>query len=212
MIPLTLRKIFLLLPFNPRHALYRFLKQATNKDLKTVLDAACGHGGNGIVTKYYNNKLSIVGFDIFLPYLHECKHTGAYDNLVLADLLHPPFAENSVDAVFFTEAIEHIEKVQAKKALRELEKLSKRLILTTPLGLVLRNENEISDGNIHQFHLSGWLPNEFEERGYSVWGRYPRSLGHLRFLLFLPPFCLLNLVHLPITKSFNIVALRVLDE
>ena len=148
----------------------------------------------------------------FLPYLHECRSSGAYDDLVLADVLHPPFIEKSVDAIYFTEAIEHIEKVQAKEGLRQLENISERLVITTPLGLALRSESEITDGNVHQFHVSGWLPLEFEERGYKVWGRFPRSLGRLRILLFFPPFSLLNLVRLPVGKSFNMVALKVLDE
>jgi methylase of polypeptide subunit release factors len=65
MTSLTIRKILLLIPFNPRDALYCFLNKTSNDDIKIILDAACGHGGNAIVTRYRNHKITIIGFDIF---------------------------------------------------------------------------------------------------------------------------------------------------
>jgi len=206
-----LRKIALLLPFNPRDILRRILVK--NLELLIVLDAACGHGGNAIVTRYRNPSVKIIGFDIFPPYVTECKALGVYDNLLVADVRSPPFREKSVDAVYFTETIEHLEKKDGKKALKELEGISRNVVLiTAPIGLALRHKEEIKDGNIYQLHLSGWVPSEFMKMGYKVWGRYPCFLKGLAILLFFPPFSVLNLFRLPLGESLNFVALKTFHE
>jgi ubiquinone/menaquinone biosynthesis C-methylase UbiE len=110
--PITLRKIVLLLPFNPRASLIRILIKSA-KNPRIVLDAACGHGGNGIVTRYLYPKSYIIGFDIFSPRILECKSLKVYDDLLIADVRFPPFSEKSVDVTYFTETIEHLEKEDA---------------------------------------------------------------------------------------------------
>lgn len=218
-IPFFLRRMVMRLPFNPRERLYRALYRTQESDKSVlVLDAACGHGGNALVTRFHNPKLVIVGFDIFPPYVHECREMAVYDHLLIADVRYPPFRDNSFVAAYFTGAIEHIEKIDATKALNELERISLRLIVTTPVGLYLRGEGEITDGNICQNHISGWIQSEFEKRGYLVWGIFPCFLSKLLvhpldlMLLHFLPFSFVNLIPLPVDKSLSMAALKVQHE
>jgi SAM-dependent methyltransferase len=207
MAPLSLRKIVLLMPFNPRHMIYKAL--TNNKPLKSFIDVACGHGGNGVVTRAYNKHAQIVGVDIFKPYIQECKKLNVYDDFVLADVRHLPIKEGAFDGLIFTDAIEHIEKKQATQALAYIEKVAANKIITTSNGLILRSEEEIHDHNDYQMHLSGWVPQEFVERGYDVWGRFPKYIASKNMLpILVTPFCIFNCLRLPFCISHNFVALR----
>jgi ubiquinone/menaquinone biosynthesis C-methylase UbiE len=170
-VPVLLRKIVLLLPFNPRASCARILMKSA-KNARIVLDVACGHGGNAIVTKYLYPKSYIIGFDIFRPRILECKSLKVYDDLLIADVRFPPFSEKSVDVTYFTETIEHLEKEDGFIALKNLERISRKAILiTTPkefgIGAI---EDVIKERNVFQLHRSKWLPSEFKRRGYLVWG------------------------------------------
>lgn len=207
-----LRKVALAVPFNPREYLMRSLGKSI-KTASIVLDATCGHGGNAITTKYRNKNVRIIGFDIFRPYVYECKSIRVYDELLVADVRHPPFRNKSVDVVYFTETIEHLKKEDGYKALKELERIARKAVLvTTPIGFHPRVKEEIKDGNVYQLHRSGWFPSEFRALGYEVWGRYPRFLRKLLIILNLPIFSFLNLAHLPCEKSTSIVALKIFHE
>lgn len=80
------------------------------------------------------------------------------------------FAEKSVDTIFILDVIEHLEKEEGKRLLKETEKIAKKqIVIFTPLGFV---ENKTADngkdawglnGAEWQMHRSGWLPEDFDD-------------------------------------------------
>jgi hypothetical protein len=95
-----------------------------------------------------------------------------------------PFTARSFDAVLCVEVIEHLDKADGWELIRRLEEIARRqVIVSTPWGFMPLEERE---DNPHLNHLSGWLPEEFEERGYSVYPfyypRYPTGSKHHQVL------------------------------
>jgi hypothetical protein len=138
--------------------------------------------------------------DISIIRLKECQALKVYDDLILADISHPPFKPETFDVIVFSEVIEHLEKADAYRALNELDALAiKQIIITTPKGCTKGPETDS-----YQTHKSGWEAAEFRAAGYSVWGRCMPSM-----LFFLPPFNLINYIHLKTTCASCLVAVKI---
>lgn len=79
------------------------------------------------------------------------------------------FLPKSFDTVFLLDIIEHLEKEEGKRLIRETEKLCRRqMVIFTPLGFIEQeHENETDawglSGALLQKHLSGWEPNDFDD-------------------------------------------------
>lgn len=72
--------------------------------------------------------------------------------------------------------IEHLEKIEAIKLLKKMEKIGrKKIIILTPNGFTNQDE---WDNNPYQVHKSGWSKKDFEKMGYRVFGM--RGLKWLR--------------------------------
>ena len=89
-----------------------------------ILDAGCG---TGIFTlDVLSRETTVIGLDISLPMLKRAgeKARRFYFHMILGDMLHLPFREESFDRVLSVTALEFIE--DAKSAFGELFRVTKR--------------------------------------------------------------------------------------
>jgi SAM-dependent methyltransferase len=94
---------------------------------------------------------------------------------VQGDVRYLPFADRSFDIVICLEVLEHLEKTDGEKLLKELERVAaKQLILSTPMG---KYQQGVFDGNPHQEHKHIWNPADMKEKGYKLKGAGLRNLG-----------------------------------
>lgn len=84
-----------------------------------------------------------------------------------ADVLRS-FPDKSVDTVFLLDVIEHLEKEEGARLLRDTERIARRqIVLFTPLGFMPQHCAGSTDGwglggAEVQEHLSGWSPDDFD--------------------------------------------------
>jgi SAM-dependent methyltransferase len=138
-------------------------------DIKSVLDVGCGRGMLGCLLRIYREPTRLIAVDIFRPYLDFVEKLGVYDSVLQLDLSKSklPFEEKEFDIVLCLEVIEHLKKEEGLRLLSDLERVSKRVIVSTP-G-VFFNQRPF-DGNVNQAHLSHYHVKDFEDRGYRVYG------------------------------------------
>ncbi len=130
---------------------------------RTILELGCGNGSILFQVGLFKNH-QITGIDIFKPYVDAMK--PYYTKCICANISHIEITE-VFDAVVCMDVIEHLPKQEGIDLLRKMERWAKFIVVTTPNGFW---HQDITDGNIHQAHLSGWTANELRERGYIVRG------------------------------------------
>lgn len=169
------------------HPFHEIFLRCVPKDVESVLDVGCGRGIVGALLKIYRKPQRIVGVDIFGPYLDFCKETGIYTQLIQHDLKLTPlaFGPSEFDLSVALEVLEHLPKPDGRNLLNELERVSKRVIVSTPNHHVHQSSY---DGDAHQQHLSRWTVTDFRKRGYSVIGVgdlmvFGRELPYLSYVL-----------------------------
>lgn len=168
MIPRSRSVLMKAFPHLYRQSLIR--KNVVGTNPRIMIDVGCGEGaiircfrelGGSTDTSY------IVGLDLFYPYLLRSK--AAYDDVMLCDIRRLPLRNECCDVALLIEVIEHLKKSDGTKLLDELEALCTGTILVaTHVGF--SGKSELEDQNPFQAHRSGWVPEEFEGRGYSVHG------------------------------------------
>ncbi|MEA1894780.1 MAG: class I SAM-dependent methyltransferase [Euryarchaeota archaeon] len=133
---------------------------------QSILDVGCGWGEPMEIMQLNKHKFYTVGVDIFKPYLKEAKKNKTHSEYVLCDIRNLPFKENTFETVLCTEVIEHLDKDDAMKLIKEMEKIAqKQVIITTPVGFW---QDAGKDGNPYQVHRSGFYPIEFKKLGYNT--------------------------------------------
>ena len=154
---------------------------------RTILDVGCGKGIVGALLRIYREPERTVGLDAFEPYLEFCRKSGSYDELIKHDLMEKslPFDSDEFDMATALEVIEHLPKAEGIRMLEELERVSRRVVVSTPNRFF---EQETYDDNRFQKHLSRWKVSDFVRRGYSVYGVgglmvFGRELGPLSYIL-----------------------------
>jgi len=136
-------------------------------DCDTILELGCGR----------NSPLLQVGLgpkthavDIWEPYVHLHQKQADYGKVWTADIMALQLGIKKYDAVVTTDVMEHLprEQVLAKDLFGAMERCArKRVIIFTPNGFI---ENDKTDGDPFQEHVSAWEPKDFIERGYTVHG------------------------------------------
>jgi hypothetical protein len=123
----------------------------------------------GALTKIYRGPQKLVGVDIFEPYLSFCRKLGIYNEVIKHDLrIFPyPFQKDEFDIAIALEIIEHLPKDDAIKMLSELERVARRVIISTPNIFF---GQRTYDANPFQRHLSRVSTQDFKVRGYRVFG------------------------------------------
>lgn len=78
------------------------------------------------------------------------------------------FQKKFFDIVTCFHVIEHLEKKEGLKLIKQIEKIArKQIIVATPVGF---QELHVYDNNPYQTHKSGWLPNDFKNKRFTVRG------------------------------------------
>ena len=163
-----LDKLKIIIPFS-----YMWILRCCIGNAKTILDLGCGDGSLMVVLSQ-GKKWKILGIDIFPGYIKIAKKRKIYHKLVLENINQAIKKlikrREKFDVVFFSQVIEHISKQEGEKILDSLDKLAKkRIIVGTPRGYMNQPENFL-DANPHQVHKSGWLDQDFMQRGYKIYG------------------------------------------
>lgn len=163
-------------------ALPRIL-DAIPEGARTLLDAGCGTGVVGALCRVYREPTRLVGIEIHEPYLARCRRMGFYDEYLHRSLeeLPLPFGEHEFDAATCIEVIEHLPRESGERLLDELERVARRVVVSTPNWFFQQDEY---DQNPHQRHRSAWSARDFKRRGYRVEGvGGMKILGrHVRYL------------------------------
>jgi ubiquinone/menaquinone biosynthesis C-methylase UbiE len=114
----------------------QFITSVASESLK-LLDCGCGLGENimDIERKLSNSKLMhLYGIDIHYPTILKCRsYVSAKVNILLANCLHIPIADNCIDIVLSNQVIEHIKDYNGY--LSEIARVLKPggfLIISTP--------------------------------------------------------------------------------
>ncbi|MEK6826418.1 MAG: methyltransferase domain-containing protein [Nanoarchaeota archaeon] len=140
----------------------------------TVLDLACGANSQ---LKWFKNEFYSIGVDIFEPSIQKSKELAIHNEYIMIDVseIRNKFNENSFDCVLALDLIEHLDKEQGFKLLKDMEGIaSKKTIIFTPNGYL--PQGEIA-GNPWHKHKSGWTVKDMQKNGYKVIG-----IGGWKFL------------------------------
>jgi ubiquinone/menaquinone biosynthesis C-methylase UbiE len=168
---------------------HSFLHEILNRipvEVDSLIDVGCGRGIIGALTRIYRHPSRLVGIDAFDEYLDFCARTNLYDELHKYDISkgNLPFRDREFDAGTCIEVIEHLQKGDGLKLLKELERVTRVVIISTPNKDI---SQKAYDDNPFQIHLSRWSPSDFTKRGYEV-----RGVGdllvfgrHMRYVSFL---------------------------
>lgn len=152
---------------------YIYTQQATERG-ESLLSLCCGIGFEleGLGTQ------DVTAVDIVPEYLEILKGKYPHVKTVLSDSLEylKKQKDNSVDVISIIDGIEHLEKVDGLALIRNMKRVAKKqILLFTPQGQsedgFLRNEPhhawDISAGDEHQIHRSGWTLAELKELGFT---------------------------------------------
>lgn len=114
-----------------------------------------------------------------MPYILKGKPASVHDFYVQGDVRRLPFKDKSFDCAVATEIIEHLIKEDALKMLGEMERVAKKLVLTTPNGFLPTYPGPLD--NPDEAHLSGWTVTELKELGFQVYGMSGlKTLWHIK--------------------------------
>jgi 2-polyprenyl-3-methyl-5-hydroxy-6-metoxy-1,4-benzoquinol methylase len=182
------------------------------KNIESMIDVGCGRGIVGAIVRIYRDPKRVVGVDVFKPYLDFCEKMGSYTELLQWDLrtLPLPFDDNEFDLAVALEVLEHMPKTKGLFLVKELERIAKRIIISTP---TIFFSQSLYDGNRFQKHISIWHYNEFKQKGYIV-----RGVGGLRLPAPRSKYCrkisyaLGRLTYLSPILSTSIIAIKSKDK
>ncbi|MDD2646406.1 MAG: methyltransferase domain-containing protein [Patescibacteria group bacterium] len=155
---------------------YQFkLKKEILDSCKTVLDLGCGEQSP---IKLFSDKLEYsLGIDNFVPYIERSKNSRIHSDYLISNVFDAcrKIKDKSFDCVVALDLIEHLDKTDGLKLIKEAERIAKkRVIIFTPNGFL---KQETFDGNTGQVHLSGYSVKEMRNMGYLVFG-----ISGLKFL------------------------------
>lgn len=134
---------------------------------KSVLDVGCGSDSPlGHIPHAFVSE----GIDAYKKSIDKSKKKGFHDRYRVGNILNLNkfYKKKSYDAVICLDVIEHIEKKDALKLVRDMEGIAaKKVIILTPNGFYHQHALE---GNPYQIHKSGWRAEDFSHIGYNVFG------------------------------------------
>jgi SAM-dependent methyltransferase len=145
-------------------------------DADSVLDVGCG-SGDFILSLVSTERVrigSLVGLDADAPSLQRARTLGIYSDVVRGDASRPPFRNHTFEVCLSTEVIEHLGKKEGWEFLSSLEAIARRrVVLSTPNGFIpylpLDADNHGGRNELLE-HRSGWSPEDFAGRSYSIEG------------------------------------------
>jgi hypothetical protein len=142
------------------------------QNVEVVLDLGPGICPQPLVKPYVH-----ICVDAHRPYLERVRKESAGDPKFV--LIHSPWEQaigmlpdKSVDSVFALDFIEHLEKADGLRMLREAERVARcQIVVYTPHGFFPQSYDDPAkpdrwgmDGGYWQTHRSGWSPEDFGDR------------------------------------------------
>jgi len=152
-----------------------------NLDGFTILDCACGRGSWCFFIRTQIEGIPYIeGFELFIPYIENLIKLNLYDRVYELDIRKVKGLEIKFDIILVMNVLEHLEKDEALKVLKDLEEMSQyRLIVSLPIGK--HTQGVGPDGNVFEIHRSTFQPKEMERYGYKIKCFY-RHTRILRFV------------------------------
>ncbi|MBN2525072.1 MAG: methyltransferase domain-containing protein [Deltaproteobacteria bacterium] len=140
---------------------------------RRVLDLGVGFGKNGFLVREYTDiwlwryrkeewETIIDGIEIYEPNINPCNQY-IYDDIFIGDIkiLLPSMGE--YDLIVMTDVLEHFEKKDAERVMKEIKAHSTEFFVTTPVRV---GNRVFKKGNVHESHISGeWNLAELEQFG-----------------------------------------------
>lgn len=136
------------------------------KEVETVVNFGCGKFNHFQKARYK----SILGVDVWAPYLKLCKDKYMTLRMDVRDL-KKHFIENSYDVCCAIDVIEHLAKEEAIAFIKDMKTVGrKRVLVFTPNGFVKQEDGHgWGKGNPeYQKHRCGFTQEELEELGFVV--------------------------------------------
>jgi 2-polyprenyl-3-methyl-5-hydroxy-6-metoxy-1,4-benzoquinol methylase len=99
---------------------------------ESILDCGCGTGSWGQMIHARYPYKTVVGVDLWQPYLYLCQSLASYSLLLHGTVSALPFRTNAFDLCLAVEVIEHLPLNQALTFIAEAKRTSQTIILTTP--------------------------------------------------------------------------------
>jgi len=153
--------------YNERHFLKK-LEMEIIPACRSVLDLGCGPASP---IRLFSAKLAYtLGVDDFVPSLEESRKKSIHTDYLKGDVLGAirKMEDRSFDCVLALDVIEHLEKIEGRELIKEIERVAgKKAIIYTPNGFL---KQKAIQGNDRQIHLSGWGSDEMKKLGYRIFG------------------------------------------
>jgi len=134
----------------------------------TAIDLGCGKDSP---LKFFSNELKYsLGVDSHMPSIASSMKSGIHSEYIASDILETcrKITDNSFDCALALDLIEHLEKEDGEKLLKEMARIAKkRIIIYTPNGFL---KQTVFEDNQAQKHLSGWSVKEMKKFGFKVYG------------------------------------------
>lgn len=137
------------------------------KGCKSVLDVGCGSNSP---IRFFSKNIYSEGMDIFLPSIEKSREKKIHNRYHQTNVLDigKKFKKDSFDCVVALDLIEHLEKSDGLRLIKEMENIARnKIIILTPNGFLPHEEY---DGNKYEAHKSGWNEKEMKDLGYKVTG------------------------------------------
>ncbi len=152
-------------PFFHHPFVFNFIPDLKNK---TILDAGCGKGIYGYLTRATRNLrgAKFYGMDLSPHHAAFARRHKTYDKYIIGDISRLPFAGKSLDVLICIETLPHLPKKNGETFLDEIDRTcSDRAILVLPNVSMQPLPDQYYDS-----HRSRWAVSEFKKRGYRVYG------------------------------------------
>jgi SAM-dependent methyltransferase len=148
-------------------------KAFRNRAGAKILDIGCGRY-SAVSQVIKTQSFYAIGLDIFEPNVRASNRRGIYQGVICADVRALPIKDKQFDLIILLEVLEHLDKEDGQKALRELERVSREaILLTTPIGTSPHRDYY---GNPYEEHRYVWSLEELKASGFVVRGKGIRGL------------------------------------
>jgi hypothetical protein len=132
--------------------------------------------GSGICPQSFVKPEVHICVEPYLPYIEKLQQEGVNEGKYVFlnctwEVAMKLLPDNSVDSVFAIDSIEHLEKEDGLKFLKEAERVARQqVVIYTPLGFYPQSYEDPNKadrwemgGGFWQTHRSGWHPEDFGE-------------------------------------------------
>jgi len=141
---------------------------------KSVLDVGIGNGLYGLLVRQYVEgagpfalaRVRLDGIEVFEDYLTDVQRT-VYDDIRVGDAMDvvPGLASGSYELALALDVIEHLPDPRGGELLRQLRRVARHVIVTSPRGEFPQGE---LFGNVHEAHVSRWPPERLRRASAAV--------------------------------------------